>query len=177
MKYNIIGNGCFSSFITKNLLKQKYVNPFIWSLLRYEDMYNLISLYDVLNFDSYKIIYNEKDNNYTINIDNKVNILYIHYKLDKNAKEYTVIGSDGFYCDMENYLKKKYEEHIVLMKRYDPIFLVAQTNSVNHYTEKELDSIENIKSNYIIYVDREKKGNTKASKDIYKELKNNGVLV
>ena len=140
-------------------------------------MYNIISLYDTLNFDNYCLVYNELENNYTIKIDDKVDVVYLHYRYDANATKYTIVGSDGFYCDMENFLKEKYEKHIGLMKKYEPIFLVAQTNSINYYTDYELREISKIETRHPVFISEKKLGNTETSKYFYEKLKENKVII
>ena len=171
MKFNIIGNGCFSTFLTKDYLNHEYVNPFIWSLIEYEDMFNLIKNYDNINFNNFTVNYNKQDNNYFIILDDyHIKIIYLHYKYDKNAKKYTIIGNDGFYCDMENFLKNRWLSHIEKMKTLKPIFCIAQTNPNNIYTDEQLQNIKNINTSYDIIIINERMGNTEAARKIFNEF-------
>ena len=136
-------------------------------------MYKLITHWDDIDFNKINIRYNKKDNNYTIILlDYNIELLYLHYRFDANAKVYTKRGPDALYYDMENHLLKQWDKHIIRMKDTTPIFTVMQTNGKKwDYTEQELNNIKQIQSKYPIIVWDKKMNNFKAAEFLHKVLK------
>lgn len=170
-KINLVGNGCFSTFCTRDYLKHEYVNPFIWALITYPNMHKLIQHWDCIQFENSSIRYNKSDNNYTIILpSHDIEILYLHYRYDANAKEYTVRGNDGFYCDMQNFIVDRWNTHIARMKNLPPIFAVMQTNDINLYTNEQLNVLSTLNKKYPVIINRNRMGNTRAASILYQEL-------
>lgn len=168
---NLIGNGCFSTFCTRDHIKHEYVNPFIWALITYPNMAALIQTWDDIQFDNIKIRYNTKDNNYTIILQShNIEILYLHYRFDAAAKQYTVRGNDGFFCNMEQYLLDSWYKHINRMQGIPPVFAVMQTNDINLYTNDQLNTLSQLSKKYPVIINPNRMGNKKAASILYQEL-------
>lgn len=177
-KLNIVGNACFATFCTRDYLKQEYVNPFIWCEITFPNMYKLISHWDEINFSNIKIRYNEKDNNYTIILlDYDIELLYLHYRNDPNAKTYTARGNDAFYYDMPTHLLNQWNKHLSRMIETKPIFAVMQTNGPKwDFTDEEIAKIKSIKTKYPLIVWNKKMDNFKAAKYLHRALNDLGYL-
>lgn len=170
-KINLVGNGCFSTFCTRDYFKHEYVNPFIWALITYPNMASLIKNWDDIQFDDITIRYNKPDNNYTIIIkSHQIEILYLHYRFDPNAKQYIVKGNDGYFCDMEKYLLESWHTHIERMRDLPPVFAIMQTNDINLYSTEQLTALSKMSQKYPVIVNHNRMGNRRAAEILCQEL-------
>lgn len=154
---NLIGNSCVGAFIIRDFLKEEYINPFCWNIIDYKSMYNLIKYYDSINFLNYKLI--NENNVFSILIDDKVKVKYIHYKKDKNINGIKFEAFDVLSNNIEKYIIEKYESRVkkMLSKKEKPIFLIAAGYTQEYYySEKELKSIIDINSPYKIIISYDK---------------------
>lgn len=153
---NLIGNSCVSAFIIRDFFKEEFTNPFCWNVIGYESMYNLIKYYDEINFLNFKVIRSQLKNNqntFSVIIDDKVVVNYIHYKKDESAKSIIFEKSNVIWCDIEKYVTSKYKSRVekMLSKNENPVFLIAAGyNQEYYYSENELESIYNIDTPYKI---------------------------
>lgn len=190
MEYkNLVGNTCICSWITKEILKQEFINPFTWCIVFFESCYNLVKYWDTLNFYNYELI-KDSNNNFSINIDKKVIINYVHYKFDKNIETPTKKGDDIFYNKIDEYILEKYKNRVDKMLEFkkDPIFIFAASHiSRSVFTLEEQKRMEELNSKYriifsfdemietdkieTIKLDKKYDGNTlKMSKEIYDKI-------
>lgn len=74
----LIGNNCLVGYIYRDILKQEYQTPFIWSRIWKEDFEKLISQYDMLNFDNFELkkinSLNKSNNDFYILLDDTIKI-------------------------------------------------------------------------------------------------------
>lgn len=124
---NLVGNSCVSSYITRDFLHQRYKNPFCWCIMDFESCYNLVKYWDNLNFNNYELIKDEKWN-FSIIIDDKVKIQYVHYLFDKDAKTIIKNPPDVRWNKIWEYIVEKYIKRIENIKNEKPIFLFASAN-------------------------------------------------
>lgn len=165
---NLIGNSCVSAFIIRDFLKEEYTNPFCWNIIDYKSMYNLIKYYNTINFLNYKLVYLNDKNTFAIIIDNKVTVMYIHYKKDETVEGIKYELSNVKSNNIEKYIVEKYESRVkkMLSKNEKPVFLIAAGyNQEYYYTENELKTIINLNSPYKIIISYDK-CNIKSSKNV-----------
>lgn len=148
---NLIGNSCVASFITRDFLKEKYKNPFCWTSMDFESIYNLIKKYDTIDFNNVKFI--NIGNFYQAILDNDIKINYIHYLNDDKCENLTFDRSNVKCKEILPYVKKKYFDRIKLIKEEEPIFILAAGYYQEYYmTDKEIQKIIDINSKYRIII-------------------------
>jgi len=121
-----IVNHCSGGFIYK-LTNHQYTNPFIWSLIDYESMANLVTRLPDIDFRKIKLI-SDFWSEPVIEIDGCVRVIYPHIKLDWRAKSPRIDGVDVFTDKPGIYAVDKY---IVRVKRmfatkYQPVFIISE---------------------------------------------------
>lgn len=118
---NIISNNCVGGFLY-NLKHEKYNNPFIWMRITGESLKHLILNYDDINFSNYEL---KKDNNwnFSIIVDDCIEIHYSHYKFDASYNTPTKVGDSIRYCKIWEYIAAKYETRYQKMDN-PPIFVI-----------------------------------------------------
>lgn len=93
---NLVGNSCVASYITRDILNEKYKNPFCWCIMDFNSSYNLVKFWDDLNFENYKIV-REVDGNFSVSIEEKIRVQYVHYIFDQKYKSPKIEGPDVRY--------------------------------------------------------------------------------
>ena len=144
--FNIISQNCLNGNIY-SILCEQYGNPFIWTVIDFDSMYYLIQNWDSINFNDYELV---KDGNwnFSIIIEGKVKIQYVHYKFDENCKIPQKTGpGDICYCKIWEFIVKKYEERLKRMKERNikPLFCICNFNTIYPdaiYTEEQLKILE-----------------------------------
>lgn len=111
---NIISNSCIYAILCRDHWKCQYGNPFCWNYIDTENMYNLIKNFDNINWFNYELV-KDKDWNFSIIIDNKVKVNYVHYKFNKNEKELTKHGSNLSNNHIWEYIVEEYEKRVKRM--------------------------------------------------------------
>lgn len=154
---NIISNNCVSGFIQRDILKQAYNNPFIWTTIEEVDMKNLILHFDDIDFENVDLYKDERWNFY-IRIDDIVNVNLTHYKFAKEYDKPTIAGpnnNDIFYNRIWEYIVEKYMARVNRMKTQNekPIFILCGANDRPRYNfgnDYSLDILTEIsnKTNY-----------------------------
>lgn len=152
---NLISQNCLSGNIYKNKLKEEFSNPFIWTVIDFSSMLYLVQNWNNINFKNYELV---KDNewNFSILIDKKVKIQYVHYKFNPNCKKPMLdnVGSIHYYKIWE-YIIQKYEERLnrMLEKKEEPIFCICNFNTIFPdaiYTEEQLEILSKYKNVHIL---------------------------
>lgn len=149
---NIIADSCIGADIYKYHLKQPYQNPFCWSTMSSDSMAYLIQNYNNINFNNYKLT-KDKNWNFSIIIDNKIKVNYVHYCFSKNDKKIRIDIADVYYNKIWEYIIEKYEErkNRLLKNNEEPIFIFGST--WKYCNESIIEKIIKIKTNYkIIFV-------------------------
>lgn len=152
---NLIGNTCVASYITRDCIKQPFVNPFVWNIIDFESCYNLIKYWETLNFENYEIT-KDNDWNFSIKIDNKVNVQYVHYKFSKEHNKLTIKNNDVYYNKIWEYILEKYNKRIEKVRNEKPIFIFATANYglTRHipFTLEQQKKLEELNSPYKIII-------------------------
>ena len=166
---NIISNNCLSGYLYKDYLKEEFGNPFIWTVIDFNSMLYLIQNWNNINFKNYELV-KDKNWNFSIIIDNKVKIQYVHYKFNKNVvfKDKTEPGTDIESNKIWEYIIQKYDERLerMLRKKESPIFCICNVNTLFedcHYNNEQLSTLQKYKNVYVLtgYDKNETKDNAK----------------
>lgn len=152
---NLISQNCLSGNIYQNCLREQFSNPFIWTVIDFSSMLYLIQNWKSINFKNYELV-KDTNWNFSIIIDGKVKVQYVHYLFDKNCKTPMLdnVGSIHYY-KMWEYIIQKYEERLnrMLEKNEDPIFCICNFRSIFPdaiYTEEQLEILSNYKNVHIL---------------------------
>lgn len=157
---NIIGNSCVGAFISKLCLKESYNNPFCWSKMDFESVYNLIKNYDIIDFTKVEFIKNEK-NFYTACIDDQVNVKYIHYIEDNSLPSLVFEKSNVKGPNILEYVKDKYFSRLKKMKD-EPIFILAAGYWQEYYlNDEQIQKLIDLNSKYKIIISMPNSKNNK----------------
>lgn len=138
---NLISNTCLGAFIQRDWLKQQYKNPFCWNVIDFKSMQYLITNFEAINYDNFEI-QKDKNWNFSIIIDNAVQIQYVHYKFKPECKIITTHGVDVYWNKIWQYIVEKYEERTkrMLESNNKPLFIIGSIhNWQDHvYSEDEI---------------------------------------
>lgn len=140
---NIISNTCLSAIIQRDFIKQEYENPFCWNLIDFDSMYYLIKNYENINFDNIELTKN-KNWEFSLIIDKKVKVQYVHYKFNINDNNITKRGSDIFWNKIWEYIIDKYNErkNRMITKNNKPIFIIGSIHRWKYHTYSEKEIIK-----------------------------------
>lgn len=146
--FNLISNSCCGGWCYKIAHKQ-YNNPFMWSLIRCDDMISLINQYESLvwnNIMLYEDEMNKSNRTFNIVINDLITIHYVHFKWELN-KEFPDIrraGRDLFANNMYEYVVDKYKSRVnrMLSERIKPTFFILGANQfLFDYTLENLEKL------------------------------------
>lgn len=152
---NLVGNTCVASYITRDCLKQPFTNPFVWCIMDFESSYNLVKYWDDLNFEKYDLT---KDNNwnFSIIIDKKIKVQYVHYKFSVKHDKITINNNDVYYNRIWEYIAEKYNKRITTVKNEPPIFIFATANYglARHipFTLEQQKKLDELNSKYKVII-------------------------
>lgn len=172
----VIGNNCCGGYFYI-LSKERFNNPFIWSLIDADDFIRLICNYDKIDFDKinftelhlnrfkYHSVLRKKviDNKHIIglDIDNKFTIYYTHYLYDASKKTPTKIDIDIFYYKNYEYVYKKYIERKARVNKDDkPVFFII-TYKKHNWTQDKVNKLLSLNTKYKIILITQYKIKTK----------------
>ena len=155
---NLVGNTCVASYITRDIIKEPFSNPFCWNIIDFDSMYYLINHWDDINFLNFTI---EKDNkwNFWINIDNHVKVQYIHYHFDITCSSPKVKGNDVYYNKIWEYCVENYKRRLdrMLNACEEPIFILVWPNQAKskrgYYTKDQIVKLKSAKHKVITSFD------------------------
>ena len=158
---NIISNTCIGAYITRDILKQKYCNPFCWNIIDYVSMVNLINQYDQLKVLPVNSFRNANNNYATILISNNITIQYVHIKekLFQSIVNKTQPNEDNIFVEnCATYAIEKYKERLQRMTEPPVFILQVQSNHPITGNIQQLHHLINtVKTTYhIIIVTKEK---------------------
>lgn len=191
---NIISNSCCGAYLMREHLKTEYVNPFCWNVIDLKSYYYLIRDWDKINFLNYELVKDENWN-FSIIIDEKIKVQYIHYLFDPKAEKLASRSKSEHdvlvWNRMWEYVASKYEERVqrMLDTKEKPTFIIADLhdNDLRKYDKEWLMKIDEMNSNFEIilfsnhyefknkryYTIKERcKDNSQLSKYIYSIIKN-----
>ena len=123
---NIIGNSCASSYVVRDLLKERFSNPFVWCSVTEADILFVRSNYGAINWNDIRVgLYDNKTlrtKNVKIVVDGKIEIKYPHYCLSKGNTK--VDGINVFSKDIIQWATDKYNARVARMEQAGAPFYV-----------------------------------------------------
>ena len=122
---NLIGNNCVAAAIYK-INNIQYNSPFFWMNIHHNEFIYLIKHYDEINFNNFTCSledYYDFIKTTKINIDNKLELHYLHYRLSDN--ELQKKGINVFSKNIIEYTKEKYITRLNRKSKEPPIFLYS----------------------------------------------------
>ena len=145
---NLISCNCAGASIYKFIINKPYNNPFIWCLT---DVVSLAKYWGHINFHKIRI-FNEHDLDgiWHINIDNKVDVRYVHAVFDPNAQQVQIIqptptqNAEIRYNKIWEYLTYTYYKRLARMDVTEPpLYVLYNANKVlpqlSQYTDRIID--------------------------------------
>lgn len=147
---NVISNTCVGAYIMRDCLHHQYENPFCWNIIDPISMYNLIISYDTLNFWNWKLRKDDKWN-FSIVIDDRVVVKYVHYHFSPNDATIRTDGVDVFYQKIWEYVVAKYVCRLKRMKS-SPVFVIATSYPDDYFSKEDIERICSIRTNYKIII-------------------------
>lgn len=153
---NLIGNCCIS-----NHLLRKYgygnTNPFTWINMDFTSFYNLLTEWTSIDFSIIDFIriphpWIKSTYQYSLLIDDKVKLDYVHYVFDPYYTSPKVNGVDVKYCKIWEYILNQYNKHVDIMKQSNlPPQFVLEWEHMD-YRENEFDKLLNTELKYKVAV-------------------------
>ena len=123
---NIIGNSCAASYVTRDLLKEKFCNPFTWCSCTEADIVFIINHFHEIDFSKFNaVLYDNKALNSTnvkIVVDNVIEIKYPHYCLSKYP--FKIEGINVFSSNIIDWAVEKYTKRCERMSTAGSPFYV-----------------------------------------------------
>lgn len=126
---NIISNNCIGGFIYRDILKEKYKNPFIWTAITdRESFIDLCKNFDTVNFKNISHTIDttttEATNRNALLIDGKYTLCFHRVWEDSRYEIPTVVknwgaGINVCYKDPITYIREKYLERLARMEVSD----------------------------------------------------------
>lgn len=124
----IANNCCASDVYNSNHIQ--YNHPFMWCLLMYQDIIELIDNWTTINYASYELYPSIKvPDTFILRIDNKINVQYVHYFNRPNmmtptrfADRFHEMRHIGYY-NIKQYIVDKYTDRTSRMKGL-PAFII-----------------------------------------------------
>lgn len=164
---NVICNDCVGGELYK-LYNEQYENPFIWTILPFNDFLKLYKNYDKIDFK--KVKYSETPNYYffwymsSLIIDNKIHIYFPHHINYFKYTELTnirvkITNQNGLgYCKMDKYLIDTYKRRVERMeKSTPPVFIFSQENRNSETDIKKLLDEAVVNKYKLIFITSEEK--------------------
>lgn len=153
---NIICNNCVGGRVYE-IKGMQYTNPFIWNLISPDDFFYLMINYKSINYKNAFIYI--KDNNYYINIDKKIDILYPHHYKNSKYKKLTKITNKSvtniYYYKMKDYLISRYFARVERMINEPPIFVLDDKYNKSYptfnFTKEHYYLFDDFKIDYTFY--------------------------
>ena len=167
----IIGSNCSGANFYHNYLNIPFYSPFIWSVVPYKSLFILLTEWPNINWFSYKLIDNpNKELTYTLVIDKKIEIHFVHYFYSNKFIEPFYKGASVFSSNIKNFIIKKYTERTNRMFKYadinNPYFIIHQEDSLKTNDLSSLIDICKLDSNYKRVIINDKLKNTKYNKNV-----------
>lgn len=126
---NIISNDCTGGFIYRDIIKEEYANPFIFSKVLLDDFIYLASNYQSINFRKFGLLQSAEWQFY-IRVNDKINIQYNHYKFDPTVNGIRKDPPNVYSSHIWEYIVGRYITRVHRMNE-PPIF-------VGHYDYGQL---------------------------------------
>ena len=158
---NLIANNCCGAYWYKYNDLQ-FNNPFVWMVLDYPYMLNLAMQYKNIDFTKIKLFQGNLDQHdyYGININENINIEYVHYRYKENVENIQKEGVELFSKNIHKFTVDKFFNRTARMLKLneDPTFLIMDYKD-HYYTENTQHFIDQVKYDTIIFTNNNYKIN------------------
>ena len=136
---NLITNRCLGGYIYRDILKEQYENPFIWTGIWDQYFNKLFSEYGKINFNNFSVEHDpeERIEKYFIIIDNKIRVNYGHVLLDPKASTPVPRDVNIYTADPVGYLRQKYKERLSRMTK-EPVWIYLDLDFTHNYEIAEI---------------------------------------
>lgn len=126
----------------------------------YDSIYHTMMHFDAVDWYSIELQKSTlRPNTFIINVDNHIDLHYVHYKLDPSAKSIVQEQKfdaeehwtgDVFYCEIWEFIYQKYKERTerMLKTNEDPKFLIRDEDFANTNTKRTIKDIAYCESPY-----------------------------
>ena len=154
-KMNIVANTCIGAYITRDILKEKYQNPFQWNIIDYDSLYLLVEHWNDLKKYQVTCKILDKNDFPSIILDDRIKIDFVHIKktscinkTDKNQNN--VFIEDNKIID---YTLTKFHERMNRINE-EPTFIIQYqpNHPITGNTTKLLNLYNNVKTSYPIII-------------------------
>ena len=112
----VISSNCISGFWYRDIVKQEYEIPFIWSIVKLSDMLTVIRDFDTINFGNAVAVMsrgelkrNDGDEWVKVVVEGKINVYFVHFKEDKSLEKDVKIGLSVFSPNVLEYTVKTWK--------------------------------------------------------------------
>jgi len=144
---NIISNNCLGGYVYRDILKEEYQNPFIWTRLDNIDFINLLENFDTLNFKNIELFKeSDKLEKFRLKIDNKIKLQFNHYLFDSNYNKPTIIGIDVHYNKIWEYIANVYLRRLNRMQKEIDFIFIEDNGTYNIDRIISITQTRNIKT-------------------------------
>ena len=127
---NLVANSCIGGYLYR-LNSEAFSNPFMWAMLKCNDMIKCINGFNKVNWGNIKLtedIDNPLPNRHTYNVtvDNEFTIHYTHYLLNHKYNEPTRLGVDVHGSSIYEYVVDKYLSRVrrMINNGTQPVFVI-----------------------------------------------------
>lgn len=176
----VISNNCCGGRLYQQT-NNKFNNPFTWMVAPYDSIYHTMVNFDKINWFNYDFEPSKlRPNTFIIKVENIIELHYVHYKFDPNAK--SIIQEkkfdveehwtgDVYYCKIWEFINEKYIERTkrMLSLNEKPCFLIRDEDFANTNSKHTIKDIAYCDSPYkriIITTDKSIKRNDDICKTI-----------
>ena len=131
---NLITNRCLGAYIYRDILKESYKNPFIWTGIPYTDFTTLFESYSTLDFNNTRIGADDPKSlkGFYLVIDGKVKVEYSHVLFEWSANYPIQRGNNIYYNKPWEYIADKYAERLKRMIE-PPVFMFMDIDFNREY--------------------------------------------
>ena len=147
---NIITNCCLGAFVTRNILKTQFNNPFVWAWVNATDICYLLEKYETVDFTKFKLQkYTttplQDGDCFKICVDGKITIVYSHYQF--NSK-YSTLYTDNvtnmvYYNKIWEFVVQKYIQRVSRIPSDPPVFILCDDRCDCGYDAEHIEKLRN----------------------------------
>lgn len=155
----VISNNCCGGRLYQQS-NTKFNNPFTWAVVPYDSIIYVMDNFYKIDWYDYDLKKSKlRPNTFIINVEDKVEFHYVHYKFDPKAKniiqerkfdkEENWTG-DVLYCRIWEFINQKYLERVKRMLdcKEEPCFLIRDETFANANSNFSIMDIANNKSTF-----------------------------
>lgn len=132
----VVGSNCCAGNFYHNYLNTPFYSPFIWCVVPYDSIFNIMTHWTTIDWNDIKITPNPtRDLTFTLHINNIAALHYVHYFWSAKYTKPYAKGASIFYKNIHEYIINKYEERVNRMLTNgsidNPIFIIHEEQYSN----------------------------------------------